>query len=198
MEKPAITKYNIHPLLNKRWSPRAFMDKPVEEASLQRIFEAARWAPSSYNEQPWRFIVGLKGDTTWDLIFESLAEFNQNWAKMAPVLILNIGKTHSGKTNKPNKVFQYDVGQSVAHITFQVMKEGLFMHQMGGFDPSKATKLLNIPNEYQPLTVMAIGHIGKPETLPEDLKVSEIAERDRKPLDEIFFEERFGNPSSLV
>ncbi len=197
MDKPAITKYDIHPLLNKRWSPRSFLEKPVDKAALQRIFEAARWAPSSFNEQPWRFIVGIKGDKTWGKVMEALADFNQKWAKLAPVLVLSVGKTLSSKNNKSNKVFKYDVGQGVAHLTFQATEEGLFVHQMGGFSPEKARELFDIPDGYEPLTVFAIGHKGEPDLLDGDFPEMEKAPRERKEMDELIFEEKFGNPSGL-
>jgi len=198
MEKPAKTQYNIHPLLKKRWSPRAFDDKPVNKEVLQRILEAAQWSPSSFNEQPWRFLVGIKGDNTWDKIVETLVEFNLKWAKLAPVLIMSMGKKTLTRNNKPNKVFIYDVGQSVAHITFQVMEEGLYMHQMGGFDAQMATELFQIPEDYQPLTVMAIGYAGSAELLTdEEMRNDERAERKRKELTDLVFQDTFGSKSDL-
>jgi nitroreductase len=198
MEKPATTHFNIHPLLKKRWSPRAYEDKPVRKEVLQRILEAARWSPSSFNEQPWRFLVGIKGDNTWDKIMETLAEFNQKWAKLAPVLIMSMGKKTLTRNNKPNKVFIYDVGQSVAHITFQVMEEGLYMHQMGGFDGQKAAELFQIPEDYQPLTVMAIGYAGPAELLTDEkMRNDEKSERKRKDLTDLVFQDNYGSKSDL-
>jgi nitroreductase len=198
MEKPAKTQFNIHPLLKKRWSPRAFDDKPVNKEALQRILEAARWSPSSFNEQPWRFLVGIKGDNTWNKIMETLAEFNQKWAKLAPVLIMSMGKKTLTRNNKPNKVFIYDVGQSAAHITFQVMEEGLYMHQMGGFDGQKAAELFQIPEDYQPLTVMAIGYAGPAELLTDEkMRNDEKSERKRKDLTDLVFQNNYGSKSDL-
>lgn len=192
MEKPAITKFEIHPLLKQRWSPRSFTDQTVSKESIQRIFEAARWAPSSSNDQPWRFIAGLKGDKTWDMIMETLVEFNQKWAKLAPVLALSIGKKISDKNGRPSKTFMYDVGQSVAYITFQAMHEGLFVHQMGGFSAQKATDLFNIPDDYQVLTAFVIGHKGSPNLLEENFAEMERSERQRHPLNKLVFRENFG------
>lgn len=160
MDKPAKTNFDIHPLLKERWSPRSFTDQKVDKESLRRIFEAARWTPSSSNDQPWRYIVGIKGDKTWEMIMETLVDFNQKWAKLAPVLALSIGKKISDKNGRPSKTFMYDVGQSVAHITFQAMQEGLFIHQMGGFSAQKATDLFNIPDDFQVITAFALGHKG--------------------------------------
>ncbi len=197
MEKPAITKFEIHPLLKQRWSPRSFTDQSVTKESIQNIFEAARWAPSSSNDQPWRFIVGFKGDKTWDMIMETLVDFNQKWAKLAPVLVLSIGKKISDKNGKPSRTFMYDVGQSVAHITFQAMYEGLFVHQMGGFSAQKAAELFKIPEDYQAITAFTIGHKGEPELLEENFADMEKSERIRRPAEDSVFSESFGNKSNL-
>lgn len=197
MEKPAETQLDIHPLLKKRWSPRSFTSQKVENDSLARIFEAARWAPSSFNDQPWRFIVGRKGDQTWEMILDTLVEFNRKWASLAPVLVLNVGKKISTKTNKPNRVFQYDVGQGVAHLTFQVMQEGLFMHQMGGLDTAKAAQIFHVPEDYQVLTAMAIGHKGQPDLLEEDFEAMEKTHRDRLPATDLVFEGKFGQSAEF-
>ena len=197
MEKPANTNLPIHEIIKKRWSPRSFEEKQVNNNALQRIFEAARWAPSSYNEQPWRFIVGRKGDNTYSLIFETLAEFNQKWSKLAPVLVICIGKTTSTKGNKPNRVFQYDLGQSVAYITFQATHEGLFVHQMGGFDAQKAQELFQIPDDYQAITVFALGYKGDASLLEEDFIEMEKSDRLRKPLEQIVFEGKFGETAKF-
>ncbi|MFN2395569.1 MAG: nitroreductase family protein [Bacteroidales bacterium] len=198
MEKPAITKFEIHPLLKQRWSPRSFTDQHVTKESVQSIFEAARWAPSSSNDQPWRFIVGFKGDKTWDMIMETLVEFNQKWAKLAPVLALSIGKKISDKNGRPSKTFMYDVGQSVAYITFQAMHEGLFMHQMGGLNAQKAAEIFNVPEEYQVITAFAIGHKGGPELLEENFAEMEKDERQRHPLKELVFGEKFGKSTDWL
>jgi len=196
MDKPANTLLNIHPIIKKRWSPRAFSGKKVDKAVLQRIFEAARWAPSSFNEQPWRFIVGVKGDDTWLKLYECMVEFNQKWAGKAPVLILSVGNTLSSKGTE-NQVYQYDVGQSMAYITFQAETEGLVVHQMGGFSKENATELFSIPEDHAPLTMMAIGYQDAPETLPADFEKMEKTPRERKAIGELVFAERFGQAFEL-
>lgn len=198
MEKPAITDKNIHPNLKRRWSPRSFDSRPVEADKLQRILEAARWAPSSFNEQPWRFMLGLRGDETWDKIFDSLLEWNQQWARTAPVLVMAIGSTHYEKTGKESDIYKYDVGQAIAHMTFQVMEEGLRMHQMGGFSKKKAIAHFDIPEEFHPLTVSAIGYQADPALLPEEFAKLEHNERRRHPLGQQVFAGRFGQPSPLA
>lgn len=196
MKKPAITNLDIHPIIKNRWSPRSFSEKKVDPAKLRRIFEAARWAPSSFNEQPWRFIVGEKGDDSWDKLYECMVKFNQDWAKSAAVLIMSIGKQSSSKGGA-NKVYQYDVGQSMAYITFQAEAEGLVVHQMGGFSAEKARELFSIPEDYVPLTMMALGYQDSPESLEGDFVKMEKAPRVRKPFGELVFSGSFGNEASL-
>jgi nitroreductase len=198
MEKPAITNMALHPLINLRWSPRSFTNEEIERAALQRIFEAARWSPSSSNEQPWRFIVGLKGQPTWDKIWDTLVDFNQKWAKLAPVLVLSIGKKTSSRYGKPNTYYHYDVGQSVAYITFQAMHEGIHVHQMGGFDAEKAAELFKVPEDYQVLSAFAMGHKGEPDLLEGNFQEMEKSARQRITLDAIVFEEEFGIPAKLL
>lgn len=196
MEKPANTLLNIHPVIKQRWSPRAFSEKAVQGEQLQRIFEAARWAPSSFNEQPWRFIVGRKGDDTWNALHECLVEFNQIWTKNVPVLVLAIGNTLSAKGEK-NSVYEYDVGQSMSFITFQVVAEGLSAHQIGGFSKEKAIDRFSIPDDHEPIAMIAIGYQDDPETLPADFANMEKTPRERKPISELVFSKQFGNPASL-
>jgi nitroreductase len=198
MEKPAVTNLELQPLIHQRWSPRSFTNKEIDKATLLRIFEAARWAPSSSNEQPWRFIVGLKGERTWDLIWDTLVDFNQKWAKLAPVLVLSIGKKTSSRSQKPNIAYQYDVGQSVAYITFQAMHEGIHVHQMGGFDGEKAARLFNVPADYHVLTAFALGYKGDPNLLEGNFEAMEKSARMRISLHEIVFEEEFGKTSGII
>jgi nitroreductase len=193
MSKLAKTKYGIHFLLESRWSPRSFRDDAVEKEKLQRIFEAAQWSPSCSNEQPWRFIVGEKGNETYNKIFESLTDGNKRWAGNAPVLIVSFSKKYFERNHKDNFHFMYDTGQSVAHLTFQAMHEGLYVHQMAGFHFEKIKGYFNVPEEYYIVSVIALGYLGKPESLEEDLKVREMEERSRKETKEIIFSGTFGN-----
>ncbi len=190
MEKPAITKLEIQSVIKNRWSPRSFSDKAVSEDQLLRILEAARWAPSSFNEQPWRFIVGVKGDETYEKLFNCLVEFNQIWATTAPVLVLAIGNKLSSKGGN-NSVYQYDVGQGMAYLTLQAEAEGLKSHQMGGFSKDKARELFNIPEDFDPLVMSAIGYQDAPEKLKPDFADMERQPRERKPMAELVFSEKF-------
>ncbi len=197
MKNPAINKYPILEEIRQRWSPRAYSDKPVEKEKLQSIFEAARWAPSAFNEQPWRFIVGRKGEKTCDLILETLGEWNQKWAGKAPVLVINMGKKTSSFNGKPNATYAYDTGQAVAMMVTEAVNQGLIGHQMSGFSAEKAIELFDIPDNYQPISVTAFGYYGDPELLPDDMKQSEIEERKRRPLDETVFSGKFGEVSEM-
>ncbi|MCK9424042.1 MAG: nitroreductase family protein [Bacteroidales bacterium] len=194
MNKDAVTQYPINEFARKRWSPRIFLNKPVEQERLVSIFEAARWSASSMNEQPWRFIIGIKPDESWNKIFETLVKENQVWAQSAPVLTIVCGKKTYSRNNNPSAIFPYDVGQSVAHLSIEAMHQGIYVHQMGGFSTEKAIALFDIPIDFQPLTAIAIGFIGDPESLPGTLKTRELASRSRKNLKEIVFREKFGTP----
>lgn len=198
MTKEARTNSNsIHPLLKKRWSPRAFESRTVEPEKIGNILEAARWSPSASNIQPWVFFVGMKGDETYRKIFDTLVEFNQLWAKFAPMLILNCGKTTTAD-GSPNENWQYDTGQSVAHLTFQAMEEGLHVHQMAGFDKKMADKLFDLPGDVKALTVTAVGYIGDPGMLHPRMQKSELAGRERKEMDTFVFTEKFGRAGKEI
>jgi nitroreductase len=168
-----------------RWSPRSFTDRSVSAEDLKRIFEAARWSPSSSNEQPWRFIVGIKGTDTFDKIVSTLGGFNQAWAHKAPVLLLGVARKHFVKNDAPNHYALFDLGQATAAITLEAAALGIATHQMGGFDHDIARKALGIPEEFAIGSVMAIGYVGDPSALPESYAKSETSPRSRKPLDEV-------------
>jgi len=193
--KEAQTQTPINSYAAKRWSPRAFLDKPVELGKLVSLFEAARWSASAMNEQPWRFIVGVKPDETWQKIFATLVEGNQIWAQHAPVLVISCGKNTFSHNGSDNSIYSYDVGQSIAHLSIEAMHQGLYVHQMGGFSVEKSRELFSIPGDFNPLTAIAIAYLGDPETLPENLKKREYEKRTRKNLSEIVFGEKFGTPS---
>ena len=198
MEKKANTKYTISDILAKRWSPRSFADKMIETEKIQKLFEAARWSASSYNEQPWRFILGIKGKgETYDKIVESMVQFNKDWSILAPVLIVANAKHEYTHNNQSNDAAEYDTGQAVAHLSIQASADGLHLHQMGGFDKQKIKDLFNIPDGYTPQAIIAVGYIGDPKNLPEELAKAEYVERTRKDFDDIVFHEKFGNKTDL-
>jgi nitroreductase len=189
----------IHDLLEKRFSPRAFSSRPVEEEKLRKLFEAARSAPSSYNEQPWRFVIGTRQNPeAFVRLLETLAEPNREWAQHAPVLVLSVAKvdfTHSGK---PNRHAWYDVGQAAAYLTLQATALGLYVHQMAGFDAARARQLLGIAQGYEPVAMMAMGYLGGPEAVREPQRHHNRPQRARKPLDSLAFDGTWGNPWSLA
>jgi nitroreductase len=172
-----------------RWSPRAFSHKPVSHEDLRKIFEAARWAASSYNEQPWRFLVGHRGDPTYQKIFDSLVEFNQGWAKSAPVLILSAASKHFAHNKAANHFAIHDTGAATAYLVLQAAALGLHAHSMAGFDQQKARAAFDIPEDFAIGAVTALGHLGDADTLPEGLREQEASPRQRKPLSEIVFAE---------
>ena len=198
MNKKAKTNHPIHEILVKRWSPRAFSGKKIEKEKLQRMFEAARWSPSASNEQPWSFIVGEMGDGTYKKIFETLVEFNQLWVKTAPVAAISVGRIKSLKSGTANDWSRYDVGQSLAHLSFQATHEGLYVHQMAGFDREKARLIFDIPVDYEAISAFAIGDIGDYKILHPNLQKMEVEERERKNIDEFVFSNKFGEKSGLI
>jgi nitroreductase len=190
--KQAPTTVPIHDLIAARWSPRAFSDNPVSSEDLTTIFTAASWAASSNGEEPWRFLVGRKGTDTYAKIFDTLVEFNQNWAKSAPVLILSVGKTvFSAKPGKPdpgpNAYALHDTGAASANLCLQAIALGIHTHGMAGFDHDKARAHFTLPADYTIGAVWALGYLGDPATLPDYLQKMEAAPRTRKPLAEFVF-----------
>ena len=160
MHNPAKTDYPVHDLIQNRWSPRAFSDNPVSPETLRSLFEAARWAPSSSNEQPWAFIVGTKDDLeTHSKILSTLVEFNQGWAKHAPVLAIAVSQMEFARNKTPNRNAFYDTGAAVAHLTAEATSRGLFVHQMAGFEPQKAIEVFHIPKGWEPIAAFAIGYL---------------------------------------
>ena len=153
---------------------------------LNQLFEAARWAPSSYNEQPWKFIVARQED---EHAFEKLAQvmndFNQGWASEAPVLVLALAKTTFDLDGRRNQHAEHGLGQAIAHLTFEATRNELYVHQMAGIHPNKAEELYDIPDNYKPMTMFSIGYKGTPNSLSDKLKKQETSPRSRKPLDEI-------------
>jgi nitroreductase len=180
----------------RRWSPRAFADRPVSPSDMRMLFEAARWAASSFNEQPWRFLVGRKGDPTYDKIFESLAAFNQAWASNAPVLMLSAGKKTFTQNGNPNHYALHDTGAATAYLGLQATGLGFHTHSMGGFDRDKIRAAFQIPDDFEIGAVTAIGYLGSVDVLPDSLKAAETSARKRKPLSEFVFSE-WNKPSHL-
>ncbi len=199
MNKPAATDHPVHDLIRHRWSPRAFADKPVAPEVLRSLFESARWAPSSSNEQPWAFIVGTKDDqVTHAKLLSTLVEFNQVWAKQAPVLAIAVSELAFARNGHPNRNAFYDTGAAVADLTMEATSRGLFVHQMAGFDPQKAIEVFAIPAGWEPIAAFVIGYPGDPQSLPETLRERELAPRTRKPLTEFVMSGSWGQPAPFL
>lgn len=182
-QAPAAEK--ILPVVLHRWSPRSFADRDVSAADLKIIFEAARWTASSYNEQPWRFLVGTRNSETYQKIFASLGEFNQQWARSAPVLILGAASTKFAHNGAVNGVALYDLGAAAATLSYQATALGLFTHQMAGYDRQVARDLFQIPEDFVLGAVIALGYQGEPDALAsEQMLQQETSPRQRKPLSE--------------
>lgn len=178
----------VLPVFHERWSARAFADRDVSTADLKKVFDAARWAPSSYNEQPWRFLVGLRGTETHDKIASALISFNKAWAPKAPVLILGMARTHFSHNNTPNGYGLYDLGAATAYLVLEAAALGLTTHQMAGFDHDAARKALAIPEEFALGSVTALGYQGEPSLLGDEKLIGmETTPRARKALSEIVF-----------
>jgi nitroreductase len=194
MDKQADTSVEVHPIIAARWSPRALdPDGDVSEKSLRAMLEAARWAPSNGNTQPARYLVGRRGDDTYERIFATLNRGNKNWAGAAAVLMLACAVTVNEKGTIPHA--EYGVGLASENIVLQAVAEGLVAHQMGGFSPDAARAAFSLPDDIRPLAVIAVGVLGTPELLPEDMRPKETGPRRRLPLDRIAFTGEWGNPA---
>jgi len=199
MQKPALNDFPVHKLIRERWSPRAFADKPISPEVLRSLFEAARWAPSSYNEQPWAYIVATKDDKpSFEKVLGTLVEFNASWAKNAPVLAIAVAKLEFSKNHAPNRNAQYDTGAATALLSVEATAHGLGVHQMAGFDPEKARQTFSIPSEWEAVAALAIGFPGNPETLPQTMKDRELAPRTRKPISEFVMSGSWGHTAPFA
>lgn len=184
IERTAETSVPVHDILSARWSPRAFdAETPIDEAKLASALEAARWSPSASNTQPWRFIVARRGTELHARIDAALMGFNREWAGNAAVLIATFAEQTDAE-GKPRPWAQYDLGQAVAHLSFQAHADGLFVHQMGGVERDQLAALPGVEDRFAPVSVIALGEIGDPSTMSEALQQREAAPRVRRPLAE--------------
>ena len=195
MEKPAPAKYPIHDLISRRWSPRAFSSKPVEREKIQSLLEAARWAASCFNDQPWYFILATKEDPIeFERLVNCLVPGNVEWASKAPVVMLSVARLGYAYNGKPNNWAKHDVGQAAANICVQATALGLQVHQMAGYDAAKARETYGIPEGFDPVAMMVIGYPGEPGSLPEKLQKQEMSPRERKSMAECVFSRKWGQP----
>lgn len=195
--KKAPAVEGVLPAVLNRWSPRSFAERAVSPEDLKKVFEAARWAASSFNEQPWRYLVGTRGSETYKKIFSTLIGFNQSWAGSASVLILGVASTKFSHNGTPNGYALYDLGAASSYLTLQAAALGLTTHQMAGFDQEAARKAFEIPEDYALGAVIALGYQGEPAALGHEQMISmEIAPRERKPLSELVLS-AWGEPAKL-
>lgn len=197
MQKPAITSVTIQETIAKRWSGRAYdATKPVSHEQIIALLEAARWAPSCFGDEPWRFIVWNKqaDEKAWQQAFDCVVPNNQAWVKASPVLILVCADSLFGHNQSPNRWAQYDTGAAAENLCLQAAHLGLMAHQMGGFNADKAREKFNIPAQFTPMAMISVGYQGDANDLPDDLKAREHAERKRKPLGELFFDGVWDKP----
>ena len=199
MNKTADTHYPIHELLGKRWSPRAFSERAVTKETLGSLFEAARWAASCFNEQPWRFIVVRREDADdYERLMSCLVEGNQAWAVQAPVLMLGIAKKTFTLNGKQNVHGRHDLGLATAGMMLQATSMDLYMHAMGGILPERAAEIYGVPDDFEVSTGIALGYLGDPDSLAEPMKTGELEVRVRKPLKDIVFASSWEEPAGFL
>ena len=183
----------VHESIILRYSPIAFSDRPVEQEKITALFEAARWAPSSFNEQPWRFIYALReNQTEFESLLDCLVQENRIWARKAPMLVLTAARMNVTRTGRPNKYAFHDVGLATGNFLIQATFMGLAAHPMGGFSVEKAKQNLLIPEGFEPVAMIAVGYHGDVDDLPEELKSMERRERTRKAMQEIVYSGKMG------
>jgi nitroreductase len=190
MEKYRKREHGVDPIFINRWSPRAMSGDEISDEELMKLFEAARWAPSSYNNQSWRFLFAKKNTSNWKLFFDLLGDFNKTWCKNAAVLVVIISKKTFDHNGKPSKTHSFDTGSAWENIALQGSMSGLVVHCMEGFDYGKAREVLDVPDDYDVEAMVAIGKPGKKEDLPKGLQEREVPS-GRKKLSEIVCEGKF-------
>jgi len=173
-------KHKINDLFIKRWSPRAMSGKPIKQEELMQIFEAARWAPSSYNGQPWHFLYAKRDTKEWNIFFKLLVEFNQQWVKNAAILCVVLSKKIFDHNGKPNSTHSFDTGAAWENLALQGSIINIVVHGMAGFDYDKAKTVLKIPDDYDVEAMIAIGKPGKKEDLPEAMREKEFPSERKK------------------
>ncbi len=199
MEKVAETRAPIDELLARRWSPYVFSERSVAPEILLSLLEAARWAPSSFNEQPWAFLVATKENPAeFERLLSCLVPANQEWARQAPVLMLSVAKLNFDRGGKSNRHAFHDVGLAAMSLVVEAMAHGLYVHQMAGILPERARELYSIPEGWDAVAGIAIGYVGDSSAVSEKLRQRDAAPRSRKPLEQMVFSGRWGQPTRLA
>jgi nitroreductase len=195
----SIFEYPVHELIARRYSGRAFNSRPVDASMIGSVLRAARWAASSSNEQPWSFIVTAKEQPSgYDRLLGCLVEFNIQWAKHAPILILSVARLNFLSTGKPNRYAFHDVGQATANLALQAAAMGLMAHPMAGFDAEKARNEFAIPEGFDPVAVIAVGYPGDHANLSDKLRERELAPRQRRLMRDFIFSGTWGEPATWL
>lgn len=180
LQKSAQIEHTLLDVIHKRRSKRAYLDKAIDQETIDSLFEAARWAPSANNEQPWVYLYATKDQAElWNKLFETLNESNKVWAENAPLLVLSVIRKNFLLNGQPNTSAKYDLGAANAFLSLQATHMGLNVHQLGGFNRQRATENMAVPDTHEPVIMMAIGYAGTPETLPENLKLREETPNER-------------------
>jgi nitroreductase len=199
MEKFANAEHTIHDLLRRRWSPLAFSGRRVETEKLLSVLEAARWAPSSFNGQPWRYLVATKDDPAeFGRMLGCLVEGNQRWAKGAPVLMISVASLVFEHNGRPNRHAAHDLGMATMSLVVQATALGLYAHQMGGFSVERAREVYAVPETAEPYAAIALGYLGDADELPEDLRARELKPGTRRALREFVFAGAWGQAAPWV
>lgn len=189
----------LNDIINKRKSILAFNGKKIDDRIILSLYEAARKAPSSFNEQPWRFIsASVEKKESFDKILETLNDKNRFWAELASLLVVVLSKKEFSRNNKPNRYYMFDTASAISNLTFQANSSGLYVHQMGSFEEQKVREQFSVPDEFEPIVILAIGYKGDSDLLPDNLKQSEKSESKRISINEILFENTFGEVHSLL
>ncbi len=188
----------MHELITRRRSPVIFSSTPVSDGQVRLLVEAAQWAPSSFNQQPWRFVYAHRADRDeWDALFNLLLPGNQEWVKhRVPLLMLSLAERIIPGRNRENVYAQHDVGLATGNLLLQATAMDLFVHPMGGFDREQAVRVLEIPEPYQPLTMFAVGYAGEADGIPEDMVIRDRAVRKRNSLDTVYFKGKWGKQAA--
>lgn len=199
VRKPAPAAEPVHEIISERWSPRAFDPRPVEPEKLRKLFEAARWAASSYNAQPWFFVMATRDDAAdFQRVLGTFMEMNQSWAKNAPVIGFTVARLNFEHNGQLNRHAFHDVGQAAATLALQAAHLGLQVHQMAGIDPEKAKREFHVPDGYEVVAGFALGYAGDPASLPDPLRERETAARQRKPLSSFLFSGDWGRVAPFL
>ncbi len=197
--KDAETEFPIHELLRRRWSSRSFAETPVEADKIGSLLEAARWAASSFNAQPWGLVLATREQPAAHAqLAECLLPFNRQWAARAPVLMLAVVRNHFEHNQQPNPHAEHDLGLALGNLSVQATALELALHMLAGFDRQRAKQVCGIPDTHEPIVMLAIGYRGSPEDLPDGLRERELAPRRRKPLQDFVFHGKWGQPPEAV